>query len=199
MIKIQRVNPQTGQASDIIEIDATINANLSHSVAVTSFPVEGGATISDHAQKLPEVVTISGIISSTPLRLVSLNPIIGDERPRAAFEILDELEKSSELVRLVTDLKTYDSMALTNPNAPRRADTKHAVFFTATFTEITVVSSEVVVLPPEEQVQETATKKQELGKVTAKPQDDPVKKAKAASVLFRLGDAAFSIAGSFLQ
>ena len=91
MIKIQRVNPETGQASDIIEIDATLSVNLSHSAAVPSFPVEGGATISDHKQTLPDVVTISGIISSTPLRVVSFNPIIGDARPRAAFEILDEL------------------------------------------------------------------------------------------------------------
>ena len=199
MIKIQRVNPETGQASDILQIDVTPNVNLSHSMAVTSFPVEGGATISDHAQKLPEVVTISGIISSTPLRVISFTPIIGDARPRAGFEILTELEDSSELVRIVTDLKTYDSMALTNLSAPRRADTKHAVFFTATFTEITVVSSEVVVLPPEEQVQQTATKKQEVGKVTPKPQDDPVKRGKAASVAFQLGDALFSIAGSFFQ
>lgn len=199
MIKLQSVDPETGEASEIIELDATLNVNLSHSMAVTAFPVEGGATISDHTQKLPEVVTISGIISATPLRFISFTPIIGDARPRAAFEILTELQKSGELIRVVTDLKTYDSMALTNLNAPRRADTKHAVFFTATFTEVQLVSSEIVVLPDEEEIQKTGTEKTQVGKVAAKTQDDPAKKGKAASVLFRLGDAAFSIAGSFLQ
>ena len=199
MIKLQRVNPETGQATDIIEIDVTPNVNLSHSMNVTSFPVEGGATISDHTQKLPEVVTISGIISSTPLRFISATPIIGDARPRAAFEILRELEVSSELIRVVTDLRTYDSMVLTNLSAPRRADTKHAVFFTATFTEVVVVSSEIVVLPPEEQVQQTATKKQDLGKVAPKPQDDPVKGAKAASYMVRIGEWAAPQVEAFLE
>lgn len=199
MIKLQRVNPETDQASDILEIDATPNVNLSHSMNVTAFPVEGGATISDHTQKLPEVVTISGIVSSTPLRLFSFNPIIGDARPRAAFEILKELQESGELIRVVTDLKTYDSMVLTNLSAPRRADTKHAVFFTATFTEVAVVSSEIVVLPPEEQVQQTATKKQEVGKVTPKPQDDPKKREKAASYMVRIGEWAVPKVEAFLE
>ena len=183
MISIQRVNPETGQISQVIELDITIDANLSHSMTVTDFPVEDGASISDHAQKQPDVVSIRSMVSATPLRIFSFNPIIGDARPRAAFEIMEALQENVELVRVTTDLKTYDNMALTNFNAPRRQDTKNALLFTATFKHMNVVSSEIVTLPPEQDVQETATKKAEGGKVTPDPDVPEAIEAKASLLI----------------
>ena len=199
MINIQRVNPETGQVAEIIELDVTLDVNLSHTMTVTSFPVEKGAAISDHAQKQADVVSFRALVSSTPLRFISFTPIIGDARPRAAFEILTELQESAERVRIVTDLKTYDSMMLVSLAAPRRKDTKHALMFTATFQAVQIVSSQIVTLPPEEQVQETATKKEDGGKVTPPPADDPVRKGKAGSVLFRLGEWTGEQVRSFVQ
>ena len=184
MIHIQRVNPETGQVSEIIELDVTLDATLSGVMTVTSFPVEDGVDISDHAQKQPDTVSFRALVSSTPLRFFSFSPIIGDARPRAAFEILTELQETPELVRIVTDLKTYDSMGLISLSAPRRSDTKHALMFTATFREVRIVSSQVVTLPPEEQVQQTATKKEEGGKVTPKPTESTTE-AEEASLLYR--------------
>lgn len=199
MINIQRVNPETGQISEIIELDITLDANLSHSMTVTEFPVEDGVSISDHAQKQPAVVSIRSMVSATPLRIISFNPIIGDARPVAAFEIMTALQENVELVRVVTDLRTYDSMALTSFNAPRRQDTKHALLFTAIFREVRVVSSQIVTLPPDEDVQQTATKREEGGKVTPPPQDDPVKKAKAASYMLRIGEWGAPQVTAFLE
>lgn len=184
MILIQRVNPETGAISEVITLDATLDATLSHSMSVTDFPVEDGSSISDHTQKQPDVVTIRSIVSSTPLRIVSLGVLSGNARPRAAFEIMTELQESKELVRIVTGLKTYDNMALTNFTVPRRADTTNALFFTATFREVRIVSSRIVTLPPEEAVEQTATKKEEGGKVTPKPTESETETEKA-SLLFR--------------
>lgn len=184
MIHIQRVNPETGAISEVLQLDTTIDANLSHRMTVTRFPVEDGADISDHAQKQPEVVTIRSLVSATPFRIFSLGALSGDARPRGAFEILDELQKNSELVRVVTDLKTYDNMALTNFDAPRRQDTKNALFFTAIFHELRIVSSQIVTLPPEEDVQQTATSKEEGGKVAPKPTESETE-VEEASLLYR--------------
>lgn len=165
MINIERVNPETGAISQVIQLDATLDATLSHTMTVTDFPVEDGSSISDHAQKQPDRVTIRSVVSATPLRVISFDP----GRPRAGFEVLDELQINKELVRIVTDLKTYDNMMMTSLDAPRRKDTKNALMFTASFREVRIVSSQVVTLPPDEDVQETATKKVEGGHVTAPP------------------------------
>lgn len=182
MINIQRVI--NGTPSEVIQLDATLEVSLSHSMVVTSSPVEDGASISDHAQEQPASVTIRSLVSATPLRIFSFNPIIGDARPRAALEVMLELQSNRELVRIVTDLKTYDSMALTNFNAPRRADTKNALLFTATFQEVRLVSSEIVTLPPDEETQVTASVGEEGGKVTAPPTDSEGETEKA-SLLYR--------------
>lgn len=183
MIHIQRIT-STGNISEVITLDATLDANLSHTLNVTDFPVEDGSSISDHAQKQPDVVTLRGVVSSTPLRIVSLDALTGDARPRAAFEVLEELQNSKELVRIVTDLKTYDNMALTTLAAPRRQDTTNALFFTATFRELRLVSSQIVQLPPEEDVEQTATSKEEGGKVAPKPTESESEVEKA-SLLYR--------------
>ena len=179
MIHIQRVS-DTGAISEVITLDAALDVNLSHSMTVTDFPVEDGASISDHAQQQPASVTIHGLVSSTPMRIFSFGAIAGNARPRAAFEILLELQATRELVRIVTDLRTYDNMALTGIDAPRRQDTKNALLFTATFREVRLVSSQIVTLPAEEEVQQTATKAEEGGKVTPPPVEAP-----KASLLYR--------------
>lgn len=183
MIHIQRVS-DTGAITEVITLDATLDVNITHNMTVTDFPVEDGASISDHVQPQPVSVAIRGLVSSTPLRIISFDVIVGDARPRAAFEILTEIQENKELVRIVTDLRTYDNMALTSLNAPRRQDTKNALLFTALFREVKIVSSQIVQLPPEEEVQQTATVKEEGGKVTPAPTESEAE-VEEASLLFR--------------
>ena len=183
MIHIQRVS-DTGAITEVITLDATLDVNITHNMTVTDFPVEDGASISDHVQPQPVSVAIRGLVSSTPLRIISFDVIVGDARPRAAFEILTEIQDNKELVRIVTDLRTYDNMALTSLNAPRRQDTKNALLFTALFREVKLVSSQIVQLPPEEEVQQTATVKEEGGKVTPPPTESE-RETEKASLLFR--------------
>ncbi len=179
MIHIQRVS-DTGAITEVITLDATLDVNITHNMTVTDFPVEDGASISDHVQPQPVSVAIRGLVSSTPLRIISFDVIVGDARPRAAFEILTEIQDNKELVRIVTDLRTYDNMALTSLNAPRRQDTKNALLFTALFREVKIVSSQIVQLPPEDDVQQTATVKEEGGKVTPPPTESEAVTAKGS-------------------
>jgi hypothetical protein len=183
MIHIQRVS-DTGAISEVITLDATLDVNIANAMIVTAFPVEDGADISDHAQKQPVTVTMRSLVSATPLRIFSLGALSGDARPRGAFEILTELQNSKELVRIVTDLATYDNMVLLSFDTPRRQDTKNALLFTAVFREIRLVSSQIVQLPPEEDVEQTATSKEEGGKVTPAPTQSESESAKA-SLLYR--------------
>lgn len=185
MINIQRVNAETGQITEVIELDITISANLQHSMTVTQFPVEQGAFVSDHAEEQPAQVTIQSMVSATPLRIISVSPFIDSGRPRAAFEIMKELQTSKELVRIVTDVETYDNMALTSLSAPRNIQTKNSLLFTAVFQELRLASSQIVTLPDDEEVQQTASVKEEGGKVVPKPTESDKDKAKAASTLYK--------------
>ena len=57
-----------------ILVDATINEEHQSSYDITDNPVEDGASITDHAQAKPMILTIDGVISDAPLGL----PIVGN-------------------------------------------------------------------------------------------------------------------------
>lgn len=51
----------------VLEFDAAPEIAFAEGNLVTSHPIEDGSEISDHTQKIPTVVTITGVITNAPL------------------------------------------------------------------------------------------------------------------------------------
>jgi hypothetical protein len=135
-----------------IELDASLSESHQFGSEVTQFPVEDGSVITDHIQNKPDQVSINGFVTNTPVRsfaevvsavdLVRPSGVSG--RTELAFEGLERLHRERALVTIVTNLKTYDDMALTSLTIPRNAAIGDTLEFSADFVKVVKVTSAVV-------------------------------------------------------
>ena len=81
-----------------LTFDAVISYALTGTVSVTDHPVETGSTVSDHAQRQPKQLAITGIVSETPYASVASSG--GADRTAQALAFLDAA--AGELLTVVT-------------------------------------------------------------------------------------------------
>jgi len=107
-----------------VTLDATLSEDHEYNSKVTSFPVEDGRVVTDHIIKEPERVQISGIVSDTPLAiLTSFNRSID------AFNRLVQIYENKEIITVVTGIKIYTDMVMTSLQVPRNLQTGQSLNF----------------------------------------------------------------------
>lgn len=116
---------------DVIELDVSISEDHKYTSKVTSFPIENGTNVSDHIINLPEIVTIEGIVSDTPLNIFSLG-----NRSIDAFNSLVQIHRDKKIVTLVTGIKVYQNMVMTVLNVPRSLETGQSLTFNLEFQKV---------------------------------------------------------------
>lgn len=119
-----------------IFLDATISEDHEYSSRVTNFPVEEGRIISDNIILEPEILQVSGIVSDSPLSIFA--PF---NRSITAFNQLVRIHQNREIIQVVTGIKIYDNMVLTNLQVPRDIRTGQSLTFNMTFQKIFTDSS----------------------------------------------------------
>jgi hypothetical protein len=163
---LSRFTPSIGS----LTLDAAITETHEMEAELTEFPVETGSDIADNRIKRPRIVTIDGVVASAPTNPLQ---IVGPLAPLSVpngFKALEALFDSSELITVVTELKTYEDMAITKISIPRSNDTGRAIFFSMECRSVQIVSNrtfEVPVLEPEK-----ASTQVEQGKKPTKPGPD---------------------------
>lgn len=129
-----------------IEFDATLSETHVGNAEVTRHPVEVGSDISDHVRRLPEQVTLNGIVTNTPiLFLASLRE--SPRRAEEAYEKIKELKDAGALVSVVTSLREYANMAITGFSVTRDARTGQVLNATVDFTEVLTAALQTVDVP----------------------------------------------------
>lgn len=53
--------------SSYVVFDAAVRVVPSHAVAISEHPVESGSVVADHAQRLPDTIAITGIVTASPI------------------------------------------------------------------------------------------------------------------------------------
>ena len=135
-----------------IVVDATVSEEHVSTADLTENPVEDGAKVTDHVQLKPSQLTIEGVISDTPLgyavigniqNLVrSVATLFGlSSRSTDAFNNLRKLQESRKPFTVITGLKRYTNMIMTDLSVPRTATTGGAIHFRAVMKEIRIVKS----------------------------------------------------------
>lgn len=147
----------TSLETSIISIDLDVTMDEAHEWTndVTSYPVEEGSPITDHIRQMPDKVTITGMISDTPLRddilqnyNAGVDGVNAPVRSQTTFDLLRDLMASKELITLYTRYKIYTSMALQNCSIPRSSGMGLMVQFTLQFINVKIVSTQSVDVPP---------------------------------------------------
>lgn len=131
-------------------IDATLTESHTYESDVTSYPTESGSTITDNIRPRPVTVQIDGIVSDTPIGTVATTRANESTASGSNFEFLPsdaalakllEIRDKREPITIETSLKRFESMALTQLEIPRDAETGMALRFSATFQQITIVTN----------------------------------------------------------
>lgn len=175
---------QAGQIGSLI-LDCVLSESHKSEVEVTSHNVEEGADITDHARPKPREVTLTGIVSETPINIVQQRRIVESKGQRfetvtstasprgstqyveAALAKLENLYAKPQLVDLITSIRKYSNMMLTSLSIPRDPKTGDALNFTAVFREVRFATLRLV--EAQTKVVKTANKKVKLGKQVGPP------------------------------
>lgn len=124
-----------------LQAELTMDETYDLSSTVTGYPVEDGVEIGDHIIRQPIGVTVTGIVTD--------NPVIVDSDAKGAvqdaFLTIERLWKESQPLTLVTSMKRYKNMVLTNASLPRNR--MEAMEFTLDFQQITIVKPETAEVP----------------------------------------------------
>lgn len=105
-------------------LDAVLSEEHNFRARVTNYPIENGTFVSDHVIKDPFTLTISGIVSDTPLNIFTLG-----FRSDAAFQRLIDIYERRERISVVTGIRTYVDMIITSLNVPRDLSTGQSLTF----------------------------------------------------------------------
>jgi hypothetical protein len=136
-------NRSQRNAIGAFEIDVTVSESHSRSAQVTSNPVEGGSTINDHVINEPKTVTLSGLITNTPLAVDGEGS--DDFRAQDAFDALEEIYDSREPFDLQTGFKLYRDCVFTDLTMPKTRAGE--LRFSGTFQQLNIVDTEIAQIP----------------------------------------------------
>ena len=174
-------------------LDASLNELHTMNSKVTQFPVEDGATITDHVFNEPVKVSINGIITNNPL------PEPGESffgeldnlpvplyRAQAAYYDLLKIRENRLPVSIVTGLANYSNMMLNSLVINRNSRTGDSLEFTADFTHVKIVKSSFVTVNKLKSDTEHAADKVDAGKKTPKDLNKDKEDAKKASLLAKM-------------
>ena len=108
---------------------------------VTSYPVENGATVSDHVQVKNNKFSLKGRITETPIKsdpgLLKSAGVNGNRRS-LAIDYLNQIMDSRQPFLLVTENKTFENVVLTGIEYTEEAS--ESLVFDLSFEQIRLVS-----------------------------------------------------------
>lgn len=114
-----------------VTLDATLSENHFYTAKASTYPIEDGRVISDHIINENETVEIRGVVSDSPLSILSLF-----NRSIDAFNRLLEIRDRKERISLVTGIKVYTDMIITSMNVPIDLTTGQSLTFSITLQKI---------------------------------------------------------------
>lgn len=158
---------------DDLTIDCSVSETHTFENAFTENPVERGADIVDHKREKPNALSLTGIVTNTPIPEDQREADGANKRAEAAFTRLLELRASGELFTVKTKRRTYNNAAIASLVVPGDASIGDALQFSVTFREIRIADSKRVQLKT---TTNKGQKKKEKGKETGKEVTDQQQK-----------------------
>lgn len=125
-------------------IDAAVSDGHTARVRFTEHPVEFGAKISDHGIIEPRTYTLRGRIATVSTRGGDAPlDVIGSakNRPQVAWEKLQGLAFSRDIVTIESNLKVYENIVLESLSSDQDSLTSRVLDFEAVFRELFVVEA----------------------------------------------------------
>lgn len=169
--------------SDVVEVLFDVVLDESHELGsdLTEWPVEEGSDITDHVRLHTDRLTISGIITETPL--LYLSPLREEGKQSRTVDALQSLETLRAMrspFTVITGLKRYENMFFTSLTFVRGEGQGGALRFSAALAELRMVSTATTATgaAAKENTTEAGQSRKQEGKTDVKQ----TKKAESAPV-----------------
>ena len=174
-----------------VQFDCSLSESHARESVVTEFPVERGASISDHVRTGPSTVTINGIVGAEPIGSSIGQPESVDRVQRAYEEIL-RMQDAGQVTTVYTSLKTYSDMVIRSTVVPRDAANGRILNMTITMKQIRTSTSTEVDLPTPAlpRAQSTKADGKKTGEEVATPPTSLARQAARQAARFFGGDSA---------
>jgi hypothetical protein len=135
-------------------IDASVSETHTIDADVTEYPVESGATISDHVQVKSPEVEMEGVITDAPLGYVLVGNIEnvvrsvsvlfgGSKRSIDGYNVLVNLQANRIPFDVYTTLRKYQNMVIKSLRVIRTSQTGASVHFSASLKQINIATSQI--------------------------------------------------------
>ena len=138
-----------------ISLDVTLEEIHAYNSQTSQYPVQSGSTVIDNVIKTPTVVRMRCIVSDSSISTYQtfvedvgrdLNRLTAGNiglRSITTLEALIRLQEERIPTVLVTGIRVYQNMILTNMKLPRSRDTGRALIFELEFTEVMLATVSV--------------------------------------------------------
>lgn len=195
-----------------ITLDAVISERHTTKTVTTTFPVESGAKISDHAITLPKELVINAIVSDSEL-IFSIGDIVEDvtdlfgsstennvTRSNQAYNSLVKIQDNKELITITTGLVVYQNMMITDIDITQDKDSSRIIDLRIALVEM-LITVEVIAILTEDKLLEGSERQQmqtpkEIGRVEIVEPTIDSKEAALARKITKLFFKPIAILGS---
>src|SRR5690606_9380320 len=147
-----------------LTFDATPVIGFQKSNTITDHPIEDGSVVSDHVQKQPDQVSLTGIVSETPLGAAS------PDRVQEALRFLNEAGERGELLEMESRFGLTGNWIL--ESWPFDITQLRALAFEVSLRQVRIATIELVMLPREVSrpvVADSASPEVDTGAQSTKP------------------------------
>lgn len=168
-------------------LDATLTEDHQYNARATTYPIEDFRNITDHIINEPETLSLTGVVSDTPLSILS-----SFNRSVDAFNRLVRIYETKQLITVVTGIKVYTNMCITSLQIPRNVQSGQSLTFSMEFQKIFTDNSVRLTLSENDPFNKTPDKipREIVADATKYPyfENDPITSLKdQASSPFNLG------------
>lgn len=132
--------------------DVTVEEDHTDELAITTFPVEQGAAITDHSYKLPAGLRVSvGYSNSSTASLGDPNYV------RAVYAQFLQLQADRQPFTVMTGKRVYQNMLIRRLHTMSNKDYENAMILDVEMTEIIITTTQTVTVPPAASMQDPGT------------------------------------------
>lgn len=132
-----------------VQIDVSVRETHRQSSEVTDHAIELGADVQDHVRRLPDEVSLEGIVSDLTTNLAGFAALqLSGNSAQKRYQELIDLVESADTFELVTGLRSYVDMVFTTFEVDRNQSTGEIVRFRANMKQLRFATSEEVAVIP---------------------------------------------------
>ena len=130
-----------------LQVDCVVDHVTNFDSQVTEHPIEGGFVIADHVARQPMKLSLTAIITPTPVSYFRIMGGSNPDRLGEAASYLEQVHLAGEPITIVLPDGIYDSMVMTSCPLPRNVQDGFCYRLALEFTHVTIVSQKTEEIP----------------------------------------------------